>query len=273
MRAGFANFEPRVQKLLSFVQSTLKWRLMGPSRARFIPTVVVPPRPLTTPPSSARYSRTCPRFILGSRSPSLPPRLCETITHHRLPDCTETQQSSRLEQHIFHLPGRPEQQAHDAVMRYGLAGNSNQWAGRAKNEVQFLYDADEAVGRWWEETGRMLLDSFLPRRPSGVSKSRSRLRQVFDSGCTYAINCSKIKNLSSKITFTFTSTSNTPYNLTIPLSEPSSGPLPENTSMCQTLISAYNGYRLGILGGALSKHYYSIWDVDPAQLGFVKNNF
>jgi salicylate hydroxylase len=28
MRADFADFEPRVQKLLSFVKSTLKWRLM-----------------------------------------------------------------------------------------------------------------------------------------------------------------------------------------------------------------------------------------------------
>ncbi|KAA1472196.1 acid protease [Dentipellis sp. KUC8613] len=95
----------------------------------------------------------------------------------------------------------------------------------------------------------------------------------FGNSGTYAISCSKIKNLPSEITFTFTSTANAPFNLTIPSSELSSGPLPEDTSMCQTLISAYDGYPLGILGGALLKHYYSIWDVDNAQLGFVKNNF
>lgn len=86
-----------------------------------------------------------------------------------------TQASSRLNQHIFHLPDGPEQEERDASMRaamcaelakWGLGssastdfngeGNSNQWADPRKNREQFGYDADAEAERWWRETGSRL---------------------------------------------------------------------------------------------------------------------
>lgn len=65
----------------------------------------------------------------------------------------------------------------------------------------------------------------------------------------------------------FVSQSGTPFNLTIPSSELSVGPFASNTSLCQTLINAFDG--LELVGGSLLKHYYSIWDVGGQRMGFA----
>ena len=93
----------------------------------------------------------------------------------RLPRTADTQASSRLNQHIFHLPDGPEQAARDADMRRAtavelrriregraagedaLSGSANQWADEDKNMAQFAYDADEAAERWWAEVGQKQL--------------------------------------------------------------------------------------------------------------------
>jgi len=78
---------------------------------------------------------------------------------------TATQASSRLNQHIFHLPDGPQQEERDRQMRAAIedalrvargekstlasAGNANQWADKEKNRVQFGYDADEEAEKWW----------------------------------------------------------------------------------------------------------------------------
>lgn len=82
----------------------------------------------------------------------------------RLPRTASVQESSRLNQHIFHLPDGPEQRARDesmkkamaaelsgniAELRRGTAGNQNQWADKTKSDVLFGYDADAEVDRWW----------------------------------------------------------------------------------------------------------------------------
>jgi salicylate hydroxylase len=96
----------------------------------------------------------------------------------------DTQASSRLNQHIFHLHDGPDQEARDRCMREvmivarkeagfpveceeqeqacdasagGNGGNPNQWADKAKNVKQFSYDADAEADKWWREEGERSL--------------------------------------------------------------------------------------------------------------------
>jgi hypothetical protein len=81
----------------------------------------------------------------------------------RLPRATATQESSRLNQKIFHLHDGPEQRERDEGMRAAMHaeldgqpipdGNPNQWADRTKSKVQFDYDAYAEVDRWWSTGG------------------------------------------------------------------------------------------------------------------------
>ena len=89
----------------------------------------------------------------------------------RLPRTAATQESSRLNQHIFHLPDGPEQRERDKNMRRAMAlelagksgglrsesvGNQNQWADKTKSEILFGYDADAEADKWWAVHGRKL---------------------------------------------------------------------------------------------------------------------
>ncbi|KZS98446.1 acid protease [Sistotremastrum niveocremeum HHB9708] len=87
---------------------------------------------------------------------------------------------------------------------------------------------------------------------------------------TYGVACSEVPSLNASIDFTFTSTSGTLFNLTIPSSELSVGPFISNTSLCQTLINAQSGP--AIVGASLLKHYYTTWDLGNQQLGFAAVN-
>jgi salicylate hydroxylase len=88
----------------------------------------------------------------------------------RLPRATATQESSRLNQKIFHLPDGTAQRARDDAMRAAMAaelegdpipdGNPNQWADRTKNRAQFDYDADAEVERWWMGGGRRRIEAL-----------------------------------------------------------------------------------------------------------------
>ncbi|KAA1474197.1 acid protease [Dentipellis sp. KUC8613] len=96
--------------------------------------------------------------------------------------------------------------------------------------------------------------------------------QPFGKKGAYGIPCAKLTGIPTplNITFTFASTSGAPFALSVPAQELSVGPLREDPSMCQTLINAQEGGE-GIIGASLLKYYYSVWDVDNARLGFVKN--
>ena len=109
--------------------------------------------------------------------PSQLPALLQAYEDLRLPRTAETQNQSRLNQKIFHLPDGPEQEARDADMRRAaevelrrlrsggaggaaaeaFQGSANQWADAKKSEVQFMYDADEAAERWWREGGEAVV--------------------------------------------------------------------------------------------------------------------
>lgn len=110
-----------------------------------------------------------------SGSYSIPPFPLTTnerkkIKKTRLPRATVTQESSRLNQKIFHLPDGPDQRTRDEAMRAAMGaelegkpipdGNPNQWADRTKSRVQFDYDAYAEVERWWASGGRQLLEEL-----------------------------------------------------------------------------------------------------------------
>jgi salicylate hydroxylase len=93
----------------------------------------------------------------------------------RLPRTATVQESSRLNQRIFHLPDGPEQRERDDNMRKAMVlelsgkkaelqresiGNQNQWADKTKSDELFGYDADAEVDRWWASHGR----EFAPAR-------------------------------------------------------------------------------------------------------------
>ena len=117
--------------------------------------------------SSAHYSRMSLTRTSSCHSPSLPgPPVCcisfflppspnHSSTHRtpRLPRVSTTQDSSRLNQKIFHLPDGSAQRARDEAMCTAMVaelsergkliptvGNPNQWADRTKSRIEFGYD-------------------------------------------------------------------------------------------------------------------------------------
>ena len=89
----------------------------------------------------------------------------------RLPRTATLQESSRLNQHIFHLPDGPEQRERDENMRKVMAlelsdnlealqresvGNPNQWGDKPKSDILYGYDADAEVDEWWAAHRREL---------------------------------------------------------------------------------------------------------------------
>ncbi|EIW53098.1 FAD/NAD-P-binding domain-containing protein [Trametes versicolor FP-101664 SS1] len=184
MRADFADFEPRIRKLLSFVDSTLKWRLMDrqPLKTWIHPSSKVvllgdachPMLPYRAQGAAMAIEDAA---VLGNLLSRLTDAaqlktLIQAYEDLRLPRTAETQRQSRLNQKIFHLPDGPEQEKRDAGMRQAmeaelrkmqgsangtsedaLEGSPNQWADPKKNTAQFAYDADAAVERWWRTMG------------------------------------------------------------------------------------------------------------------------
>ncbi|EJD02574.1 FAD/NAD-binding domain-containing protein [Fomitiporia mediterranea MF3/22] len=191
MRADFAGWEPRVEKLLSMVPSTLKWKLMD---RQPIPTWIHREgrvvllgdscHPMLPYRAQGAAMAIEDAVVLGNilsrlthQSELLPMlRGYEVLRHTRT---ALTQASSRLNQHIFHLPDGSAQEERDASMRAAMAaecskwgitsregyndkmmqspmgefngeGNSNQWADPRKNSEQFGYDADAEAERWWD---------------------------------------------------------------------------------------------------------------------------
>ena len=107
----------------------------------------------------------------------------------RLPRATTTQESSRLNQKIFHLPDGPDQRTRDEAMRAAMGaelegkpipdGNPNQWADRTKSRVQFGYDAYAEVERWWTSGGgRQLLEALGGQSSSDGHKLSSSVKMV-----------------------------------------------------------------------------------------------
>ncbi|KAA1476013.1 acid protease [Dentipellis sp. KUC8613] len=88
----------------------------------------------------------------------------------------------------------------------------------------------------------------------------------------YALPCAALASMPFSLVFTFTATTGAPFTLSVPRAELSVGPLADAPGMCQTLVNALDR-GVGIVGGSLLKYYYSVWDVDRAQIGFVRNEY
>ena len=128
-------------------------------------------RPFRRFPHSYEHIKTFGSYLLllVSRPPL---SLCSTnqCIQKRLPRATATQESSRLNQEIFHLPDGPDQRARDDAMRAAMAaelsgkriadGNPNQLADRTKNNIQFDYDAYGEVEQWWASGGREQMEAL-----------------------------------------------------------------------------------------------------------------
>jgi len=180
MRRDFADFEPRVHKLLGLVESTLKWRLLdrkplvkwvhGSGAVILLGDACHPMLPYRAQGAAMALEDGA---VLGNLLSRISHRsqlrgLLEAYEDLRLERTAAVQHSSRLNQHIFHLPDGPEQQERDENMRRAMAlecsedsraipceldGNQNQWADKKKTDALFGYDADIEADKWWAAHG------------------------------------------------------------------------------------------------------------------------
>ncbi|EJC99727.1 FAD/NAD-binding domain-containing protein [Fomitiporia mediterranea MF3/22] len=186
LRLTFADFEPRVRKLLSHVTSTLRWRLTDhdplerwihpAGRVVLLGDACHPMLPYRAQGAAMAFEDAAVLGSLLSRLSSLAqlPRLLYAYESIRRPRATKTQLASRMNQYIFHLPDGPEQEQRDSQMRSAMKfeleqaclekspgldqlneGNANQWADKQKNIEQFSYDADAAADFWLAENGEI----------------------------------------------------------------------------------------------------------------------
>ncbi|KIJ60015.1 hypothetical protein HYDPIDRAFT_32595 [Hydnomerulius pinastri MD-312] len=181
MRAEFAGWEPRIQKLLAMVPSTLNWKLMD--RAP-LDTWVHKDGKLALLGDSCHPMLVEDAAVIGNLFSHVSSRAQITPLLHayqsiRYARTAETQGSSRLNQRIFHLPDGPAQEERDRQMRAAMEdalreargepplatsgsskGNANQWADKEKTAIQFGYDADEEAEKWWREHGQSTIGSL-----------------------------------------------------------------------------------------------------------------
>ncbi|ELU40235.1 salicylate 1-monooxygenase [Rhizoctonia solani AG-1 IA] len=177
MRRDFSGWEPRIQKLINLIPSTLKWLLADrqPLDKWVHDSGKVVLLGDSCHPMLIEDAVVLGGLLSGVRGPDDLPRLLRAYQALRLPRTAETQKSARLNQFIFHLPDGPEQVARDADMKLAMdweqdllnrqngkngsslkeerswAGNMNQWADQTKNKLQFAYDAFAVVEEWWKQ--------------------------------------------------------------------------------------------------------------------------
>lgn len=178
MRAEFDAFEPRVKKLLQLVPSTMLWSLMdrlpletwihADNKVCLLGDACHPMLPYRAQGAAMALEDAA---VLGNllgriTSPSELPALLKAYETLRHPRASAVQAASRQNQHIFHLPDGPAQQARDGAMRLAMEaalkeargetfedceGTPSLWADRKANMVAFGYDADAEVEKWWKE--------------------------------------------------------------------------------------------------------------------------
>ncbi|KAH6897960.1 hypothetical protein BKA70DRAFT_1528082 [Coprinopsis sp. MPI-PUGE-AT-0042] len=178
MKAQFTGWEPRVMKLLDLVPSTILWSLLDRSpleswvhsdgKVCLLGDACHPMLPYRAQGAAMALEDAAVIGNLLSRITSLSElpallRAYQTIRHGR---ASSTQYSSRENREIFHLPDGPAQEARDAAMRATMEaalkeakgesfedckGAATLRAERDASMVQYGYDADEEVEKWWKE--------------------------------------------------------------------------------------------------------------------------
>ncbi|KAI6046393.1 FAD/NAD(P)-binding domain-containing protein [Pisolithus marmoratus] len=192
MAAEFVGWEPRIQKLLSLIPSTFKWKLMDcaplatwvhkDGKLALLGDSCHPMLPYAAQGAAMAIEDAAVLGNLFSRLSShaqITPLLhaYEAIRYDR---ATGTQKFSRLRKAIVHLPDGPEQEQRDRMMRAAMEdalretrgdalvgntnanteGNTKQLEDNAKNAMQFGYDADEEAEKWWREHGESEVGSL-----------------------------------------------------------------------------------------------------------------
>ncbi|KAG9050167.1 hypothetical protein FS837_007281 [Tulasnella sp. UAMH 9824] len=192
MRGDFEGWDPKLQKILSFVPSTLRWKLMDrkpldtwvhPSgKVALLGDACHPMLPYRAQGAAMAVEDGAVLGNLFSRlsHPSQITPLLYAYETLRLPRTAKVQASSRLNQYIFHLEDGPEQVKRDQEMRQAMHGeegvnNPNQWADKRKTVELMGYDADKAVDEWWAERGEKEIGKLAD---SGAEATRRWLQQA-----------------------------------------------------------------------------------------------
>jgi salicylate hydroxylase len=183
MREEFADWEPRVRKLLALVPSTMNWTLMDRApldtwvhrdgKVALLGDSCHPMLPYRAQGSAMAVEDAA---VLGNLFSRISSRkqigpLLHAYQAIRYDRASATQNASRFNQKIFHLEDGPEQEERDNQMREAMhaaqrafrgeaaeqdsagEGNPNTWADKSKSKIQFSYDADAEAEKWWEEKG------------------------------------------------------------------------------------------------------------------------
>jgi len=174
MRAIFADWDPKLKKLLSFVDTCLKWKLQN-SDPSALATWVHPHGTFCLLGDAAHA--TLPYLAQGAaisvedggvlggllgkiRSKNDISRVLALYEQLRRPRTSAVVLGSTKQRNIFHMHDGPEQEERDRVMltqNPPKPGHPNQWADPVMQEFLFGYDADEEVEKAW--------DSLMKQQP------------------------------------------------------------------------------------------------------------
>ncbi|KAG8899719.1 hypothetical protein FRB99_006468 [Tulasnella sp. 403] len=177
MRSDFAGWDPKLQKILNMVPSTLKWKLMdrkpletwihASGKVALLGDACHPMLPYRAQGAAMAVEDGAVLGNLFSRlaHPSQIRPLLYAYETLRLQRTAGVQASSRLNQYIFHLEDGPEQVKRDEEMRQAMHGeegvnNPNQWADKKKSADLFGYDTDKAADEWWAARGEKEIGSL-----------------------------------------------------------------------------------------------------------------
>ncbi|KAI6115945.1 hypothetical protein F5141DRAFT_1290502 [Pisolithus sp. B1] len=185
MKEEFVGWEPRIQKLLSLIPSTLKWKLMDRApletwihedgKLALLGDACHPMLPYAGQGAAMAIEDAAVLGNLFSRLSSraqIAPLLhaYEAIRYER---ATNTQAFSRLSKATLHLPDGLEQEQRDTKMRAAMEdtlkkaggevvvsgtdtntkGNTDHWNNEKRIAIQLGHDADEEAEKWWHQRG------------------------------------------------------------------------------------------------------------------------
>jgi len=183
MKRVFADYEPRVQKILALVQSTLRFRLMDrkplkkwthdSGRVTLLGDACHPMLPYRAQGAAMSIEDAAVLGNLLSRISHISQlgALLQAYQDLRIGRATEAQQASRINQRVYHLPDGEEQKRRDENMKKSMASQSTGnraevWVKPVANQkperneagdAKLLgYDPDAEVDKWWASHGKDL---------------------------------------------------------------------------------------------------------------------
>lgn len=191
MKEEFVGWEPRIQKLLSLIPSAIKWTLMDHApletwvhkggKVTLLGDACHPMLPYGAQGAAMAIEDAA---VLGNMFSRLSSRaqiapLLHAYEAIRYDRATNTQAFSRLRRIPLHLSDGWEQEQRDKQMHAAMedalrearggtsvgtdkntTSNANQADEKEREAIQFEYDADKEVERWWREHGESEVGSL-----------------------------------------------------------------------------------------------------------------